>query len=112
MKYKYLLLQSAMGLIGKPAMSYLRTETKDCGGCQETTDHNVFEVIVGEYIGVGAPWFVAPFLKRRSTKGKMPTKDGIKGTVCMCPNCWLIEGEDQNGRIIVALHGDSFLRRQ
>ena len=108
MKDKYNRLKMAMGLIGTPPMSHLFTEARVCGGCQQTTEHDFFEVIIGKYIGVGAPWFVSPFLKRRSTKGKMPT-DGVKGQVSLCPDCLRIEGEDQNGRIIVNLHGDSFL---
>jgi hypothetical protein len=94
-------LRLAVGLIGRPAMDYLWTEKSDCEGCSQHTSRDFFTVIHGNYAGVGAPFFVAPFMKRASTKGKIPT-NGIKGDISMCQDCHFIRGEDNGGRLAVA----------
>jgi hypothetical protein len=99
-KDKYTTLQLTLGLIGRPAMSHLRTETSQCVECQRETEHDHFELIVGDYVGVGAPWFVALFLKRSSTKGKIPHSSAIKGRVSQCSECLHVNGEDDGGREI------------
>lgn len=54
----------------------------------------MFRVVVGKWIGFGAPYFVKPFLKRASTKGKLGTR-GEFHQCCRCNSLW---AADQNAR--------------
>jgi len=65
-------------------IDHLGTVNAECEICmqQTTTDH--YRIILGTSGGLGAPFFVSPFLKRRSTSGKI---GGHKGNFSMCRIC-------------------------
>lgn len=109
-KKKLWTLRTAVGLVGRPAMDYLWTEESDCPHCGIHTKRDYFVVIHGSYVGLGAPWFIAPFLKRASTQGKKVT-NGIKGEISMCQKCFLIKGEDEGGMLAVSLGYQSIRHR-
>lgn len=65
-------------------IDHIGTQNRDCPACGKTTTHECFHVIVGSPIGLGAPVFVKPFLKRSTTKGKI---GGTRGDLSQCTAC-------------------------
>lgn len=52
----------------------IASETRECPNCRETAVQDRYRVILGRWGGVGAPFFVKPFLRRSSTVGKVGTR--------------------------------------
>jgi len=65
-------------------IDHIGTITLPCQTCGKETTHEHFRIIVGTYVGVGAPFFVKPFLKHVSTRGKA---GGVRGEVSQCTIC-------------------------
>lgn len=65
-------------------IDHLGTRSLPCRACGTTTAQECFRIIVGAHVGVGAPFFVKPFTKRSSTKGKV---GGVRGEVSQCTVC-------------------------
>jgi hypothetical protein len=76
-------------------IDHLGSTNFDCPVCAEPTNAEQFKIVVGGNIGFGAPFFVAPFLKRRSTKGKV---GGTRVTVNQCRNCTSMFAADISAR--------------
>lgn len=75
-------------------IDHLGSTTIACPVCDSNTRAEKFRVIVGRNIGFGAPYFVAPFLKRRSTAGKI----GTRVVVDQCCSCTSMFASDANAR--------------
>ena len=61
----------------------LGTERRRCPSCDDETVQDGFRIMMGRHGGMGAPFFVAPFMKRKSTKGKV----GKRSEWAMCRGC-------------------------
>ena len=66
------------------AIDHLGSVTLTCPVCDTVTNAEQFRIIVGGNFGFGAPFFISPFLKRRSTAGKV---GGTRVTVTQCCTC-------------------------
>lgn len=72
-------------------VDYIGRTTRSCPRCQGETTQDEYKVILGRHGGVGAPYFIKPFLKRSSTKGKV----GTKSNWFVCANCGsMLPGDD------------------
>ena len=76
-------------------IDHLGSTDIECPVCAERTTAEQFKIVVGGNIGFGAPFFVAPFLKRRSTKGKV---GGTRVTVNQCRSCTSMFAADISAR--------------
>lgn len=56
---------------------------RTCPACNRETTQDGFRIIMGRYGGLGAAFFVAPFLRRKSTKGKV----GQRSDWTLCRGC-------------------------
>ena len=65
-------------------IDHLGTVRRECPGCETSTVHEEFLVVIGSAIGFGAPFFAKPFMKRTSTSGKI---GGIRGRLAQCTSC-------------------------
>jgi hypothetical protein len=65
-------------------IDYIGTVSFHCKVCDASTSHEKFFIVVGSAIGIGAPFFAKPFMKRSSTSGKM---GGTRGHVVQCTKC-------------------------
>ena len=65
-------------------IDHVGTENHLCKVCDGSTLHEKFVILVGNTFGFGAPFFVKPFMKHRSTKGKI---GGTWGQVVQCRQC-------------------------
>ena len=84
------------------AIDHLGTTSIDCPVCDSNTRAEEFLVLVGSTIGFGAPFFVAPFLKRRSTAGKI---GGTRVLVNQCCSCTSMFPADQSAMQWFASNG-------
>lgn len=75
-------------------IDHLGTTTISCPVCDTNTKAETFRVIVGRHIGFGSPFFVAPFLKRRSTAGKL----GTRAVFNQCCSCTSMFAGDEDAR--------------
>lgn len=64
-------------------VDHLGDEQFDCPNCQVEVAAGRFRTIFGTYGGVGVPFFVKPFLKHVSTRGKI----GTKSEWLLCQTC-------------------------
>ena len=74
----------------------------ECKVCNSNTKHEKFYIVVGSSVGIGAPFFAKPFLKRSSTTGKL---GGVRGTVAQCTSCNSIWPFDKAGGDALARAG-------
>ena len=77
------------------AIDHLGTIRMECRVCDETTQAEQFRVLVTGGFGFGAPYFIKPFLKRASTKGKVGKRAEFT-QCCGCNSLWAI---DENAKI-------------
>jgi len=73
-----------------------------CECCGHETTQEQFKLVVGELLGFGTPFFVRPFMKRQSTKGKV---GGTRGLLTQCTVCDSLWPFDQSGREVFAAVG-------
>ena len=71
---------------------------QECGSDQQA---ETYTMILGRYGGFGAPFFVRPFLKSSSTKGKL----GKKGNYAICCRCNGLWSQDQGARDALEAEG-------
>ena len=64
-------------------MDLIDSTSKTCPVCLGETEQDRYRVILGRYGGVGAPFFLKPFLRRSSTAGKV----GRKSVWDLCVQC-------------------------
>jgi hypothetical protein len=64
-------------------MDYLGTHEGRCPRCDSVSLQDSYRVILGSWSGIGAPFFVRPFLRRSSTAGKI----GAKSVWNLCQSC-------------------------
>lgn len=64
-------------------MDLIDSHTKRCPVCATETEQDRYRVILGKYGGIGAPFFVKPFMRRASTTGKV----GRKSVWDLCVQC-------------------------
>ena len=83
-------------------IDHLGTVTVDCRACGSKQRAERYKVILGSSGGLGAPVFVAPFLKRRSTVGKI---GGSRGTFSQCTKCRSLWPDDDQARQALARNG-------
>jgi hypothetical protein len=65
------------------AVDYVGRMERSCPRCGGATAQDEYMVILGRHFGLGAPYFVKPFLKRSSTKGKL----GKRSNWFVCAQC-------------------------
>ena len=65
-------------------IDHLGSAKLKCPVCACPTDAEKYVILLGGNIGFGAPFFISPFLKRRSTAGKF---GGKRVTVIQCRKC-------------------------
>jgi hypothetical protein len=75
-------------------IDHVGTLNYSCKICDASTPHEKFLILSGKYVGFGAPFFVKPFQKHCSTKGKV---GGIRGHVVQCTQCNSLWAFDQEG---------------
>ncbi len=92
------------------AVDYLGRLEAQCPSCETTTTQDEYRVIMGRASGFGAPWFVQPFMRRTSTKGKL----GTRSVWTICSRCGSMLPRDENAReYSVALHSpDGLIKRR
>jgi len=73
-----------------------------CECCGTQTTQEQFKLVVGELVGFGTPFFVRPFLKKQSTKGKL---GGIRGLIMQCTVCDSLWPFDESGRTVLGAAG-------
>jgi hypothetical protein len=64
-------------------MDLVSSELRACVRCGNITAHDRYRVILGRWVGVGAPVFLKPFLRRSSTAGKI----GLRSVWDFCQGC-------------------------
>ncbi len=82
-------------------LDLLATVQQHCRTCSATTTQDKYRTMMDGWGGMGAPFFVAPFLKRRSTSGKM----GRKSEWLFCRGCLALRPIDENARSHAAAMG-------
>lgn len=65
------------------AVDYVGRMARACPRCETDTVQDEYRVIMGKSLGVGVPYFIKPFLKRSSTKGKV----GKRSNWFVCAQC-------------------------
>jgi len=78
-------------------LDHIGTQTLNCKACAKSTIHECFRVVVGSTIGIGAPFFVKPFMKRASTTGKV---GGTRGEVSQCTACDSLWPMNHDGKAV------------
>ena len=53
------------------ALDHTSTIPFFCECCGKETPQEQFKLVVGQILGFGTPFFVQPFMKRQSTKGRL-----------------------------------------
>jgi len=81
---------------------------RDCPVCSLETLQDEFVTILGHFTGVGAPYFVQPFLKRRSTAGKV----GKRSSWFACTQCGSLFPGDGEAQAVAASRGGEFFTHQ
>lgn len=74
-----------------------------CAACGSMQRAERYRVLVGGG-GFGAPFFVAPFLKKRSTAGKI---GGTRGVFAQCTGCGSMWPEDDGARAVLVKSGQT-----
>src|SRR5690554_1958521 len=64
-------------------IDHVAREKASCVSCDTDTTQDGYRVILGTHGGFGAPFFVKPFLKRQSTRGKL----GLRSYWWSCTRC-------------------------
>ena len=82
-------------------IDHLGTDVRRCEICLKESDIDSYQIMLGKYGGFGTPFFVSPFVKRQSTKGKI----GHKGHYQMCRNCKSLLPLDERARNALAASG-------
>jgi hypothetical protein len=78
---------------------------RPCPVCGSETAQDEYVAILGHFTGVGAPFFVQPFVKRRSTAGKV----GKRSNWFACAQCGsLFPGDDVALAVAASRGGDFF----
>ena len=91
------------GWIAKGApIDHLGSVDFHCDACGEQSRHEKFLLLAGRFIGVGAPFFAQPFMKRASTKGKA---GGTKGNIVQCTQCDSLWSFDESGETVLSMLG-------
>lgn len=83
-------------------IDHVGTQDYFCKVCDASTIHEKFYILSGRYGGFGVPYFVKPFLKHCSTKGKV---GGTRGHVVQCTQCNSLWAFDQEGVQALAVLG-------
>lgn len=66
----------------------------ECPTCGPSTEGQRYRVIMDGWGGVGAPYFIRPFLKRSSTAGKL----GTRSEWAACDTCRAFVPQDESAR--------------
>ena len=82
-------------------IDHLGTDVRHCEICLKESEIDSYQIMLGNYGGFGTPFFVSPFVKRKSTKGKI----GHKGRYQMCRNCKSLLPKDEGARNALATVG-------
>ncbi len=82
-------------------LDLLETVQQHCKSCSVSTTQDKYRTMMDGWGGMGAPFFVAPFLKRRSTVGKM----GRKSEWLFCRGCATFRPLDDNAHSHAATMG-------
>jgi hypothetical protein len=91
------------GWIAKGApIDHLGSINFHCDACGKESRHEKFLLLAGKFIGVGAPFFAQPFMKRASTKGKA---GGTKGHIVQCTQCDSLWSFDESGETVLSMLG-------
>lgn len=77
---------------------------RDCPVCGSETAQDEYVAILGHFTGVGAPFFVQPFVKRRSTAGKV----GKRSNWFACAHCGSLFPGDEEAAAVAASRGGDF----
>lgn len=88
-------------LSGGTPIDHLGTDLKHCEICLIESEIDSYQIILGKYGGFGTPFFISPFLKRKSTTGKI----GHKGRYQMCRNCKSLLAMDEGARNALTSNG-------
>lgn len=75
-------------------LDLLSSSQEHCKKCSSTTTQDRYRTMMDGWGGMGAPFFVAPFLKRRSTAGKV----GRKSEWLFCRSCLSLRPLDETAR--------------
>lgn len=76
------------------AVDHVGRMVRGCICCSTETTQDEYKVIMGKSLGVGVPYFVRPFMKRASTKGKM----GKRSNWFVCAQCGSMLPADAAGQ--------------
>jgi hypothetical protein len=82
-------------------VDYLGRYSTFCPRCQQETVQDEYRTIMGNYAGFGSPWFVRPFLRRQSTRGKV----GKRSVWTICSQCGSMLPVDEEARQFAAAMG-------
>lgn len=90
-------------------LDHQRRFNGSCPVCKRDTPQDEYVAILGKFGGMGAPVFAQPFLKKRSTKGKV----GSRSRWFSCSECGsLLPGDDEARKLAQAQGGDLFTHSQ
>jgi hypothetical protein len=89
-------------------VDYIGRTSSHCPSCDDTTEQDEYRTIMGKFTGFGSPYFVRPFLKRSSTRGKV----GTRSVWSVCSRCGSMLPVDDAAREFAASLGipSGFLR--
>ena len=89
-------------------VDYIGRTSGHCPSCVDETAQDEYRTIMGNFSGFGSPWFVRPFQKRSSTKGKV----GKRSVWSVCSRCGSMLPVDEAAREFAAAFGvpGGFLR--
>ena len=89
-------------------VDYIGRITAHCPSCGDETAQDEYRTIMGRYSGFGSPYFVRPFIKRSSTRGKV----GRRSVWAVCSRCGSMLPVDQAAEEFAASIGipGGFLR--
>lgn len=82
-------------------VDYLGRYTGQCPRDQKQTTQDEYRVIMGGWAGFGSPWFVRPFLKKSSTRGKV----GKRSVWTVCSECGSMLPVDEAAREVATALG-------
>jgi hypothetical protein len=72
------------GWLAKGApVDYIGRTSGQCPSCNAETAQDEYRTIMGKFSGFGSPYFIRPFLKRSSTRGKV----GKRSVWTVCSQC-------------------------
>ena len=86
------------------ALDHTSTIRFFCECCGVETSQEQFKLVVGQVLGFGTPFFVQPFMKRQSTKGKI---GGTRGLITQCTVCDSLWPFDHTAQEVLAAAGIS-----